>query len=74
MEDPGQRSGDVLLVSIFVRSLLFLVDGAPAEWIFSHAAGHGLGDAPAKVLLLGSLENNAPLTQHLTCYRSTHDR
>jgi hypothetical protein len=34
---------------------------------FNHAAGSGLGDADAKVLLLGILETGAPPTQHLTC-------
>ena len=56
------------------RGLLVLVDVAPAESICGHAAGHGVGDAPAKVLLLGSLELGARLTQHLTRHRSTHGR
>ena len=49
------------------RALLFLVDVAPVEAILDHAAGSGLGDADAKVLLLGILETGAPPTQHLTC-------
>ena len=49
------------------RALLFLVYVAPVEAILDHAAGSGLGDADAKVLLLGILKTGAPPTQHLTC-------
>ena len=49
------------------RALLFVVDVAPVEAILDHAAGSGLGDADAKVLLLGILETGVPPTQHLTC-------
>ena len=58
----------------FVQALLVLIDVAPAESICGRAADSGLGDVVAKVLLLGSLETGAPLTQHLIRRRGTHGR